>query len=343
MRILVSTPTFLPEVGGLEILTAHLAARFAALGHSVRLVTRTTTPDPRDASFPYEIVRRPSPWRMLALAWWAEVHLQSQLNLTFGWPHLVLRRPLIMAHQNWTPRVGVRGYLKHWLMRLGPNIACSSAIAGSLPIRAAVIGNPYADEVFPLVPFGGQREKDILFVGRLVEDKGAADLVSALQILREQGFSFTASFIGGGGERARLERQVADAGLSEAVDFLGERSPTEASRAMQNHRILVVPSRWEEPFGIVALEGIASGCIVLVTEAGGLPDAGGACAVKVPKADPAALAAHLATALCSSVATVDDETRRTHLQRHTVAAVANKYLEVMSRGIRAADRSSGIN
>ena len=44
---------------------------------------------------------------------------------------------------------------------------------------------------------------------------------------------------------------------------------------LNQSEILVVPSLWSEPFGIVALEGLACGCALLASDAGGLPDAVG--------------------------------------------------------------------
>ena len=48
-------------------------------------------------------------------------------------------------------------------------------------------------------------------------------------------------------------------------------------------------SRWAEPFGIVALEGIACGCAVVGTALGGLPEAIGPCGLTVPNADTSAM------------------------------------------------------
>ena len=44
---------------------------------------------------------------------------------------------------------------------------------------------------------------------------------------------------------------------------------------LNRHEIMVVPSRWNELFGVVALEGMACGCAMLVSDGGGLPDAVG--------------------------------------------------------------------
>ena len=57
------------------------------------------------------------------------------------------------------------------------------------------------------------------------------------------------------------------------------------------HKIMVVPSTWAEPFGIVALEGIASGCALIASANGGLKDAVGSCGLFFPNGDATALAA----------------------------------------------------
>jgi glycogen(starch) synthase len=97
----------------------------------------------------------------------------------------------------------------------------------------------------------------------------------------------------------------------------------------------LVPSVWHEPFGIVALEGIACGCAVVGTAGGGLPDAIGPCGVTVPNGDAAALAEAIAALL-------DDPDRiaayraaaPAHLARHRPRRVAEEYLRVMEQVVR---------
>jgi glycosyltransferase involved in cell wall biosynthesis len=102
------------------------------------------------------------------------------------------------------------------------------------------------------------------------------------------------------------------------------------------HRVIVVPSVWEEPFGVVALEGLACGCAPIVTRSGGLPDAVGRCGVVVPKNDTASLADAIDRLL-------GDERARAallahapeHLAQHTRARVARRYLEIIEAAIAA--------
>ena len=60
---------------------------------------------------------------------------------------------------------------------------------------------------------------------------------------------------------------------------------------MARAAIVVVPSRWQEPFGLVALEALASGAALICADRGGLREVAGDAAVYVDPDDPAALAA----------------------------------------------------
>ena len=100
----------------------------------------------------------------------------------------------------------------------------------------------------------------------------------------------SATIIGLGMEDENLKAQVAAAGISDRVQFAGAVRGEALARLINRHRILVVPSRWEEPFGLVALEGLACGCVVVGARSGGLPEVIGPAGPIVPKTDPAALA-----------------------------------------------------
>ena len=97
--------------------------------------------------------------------------------------------------------------------------------------------------------------------------------------------------------------------------------------------MLAVPSRWREPFGIVALEGIACGCVVVASEGGGLAEAVGPCGLTFANGDTAALAAQLGRVLG------DDRLRRKladqapgQLAPHRPAVVAARYRELLAPG-----------
>lgn len=339
MKILLLTHAFYPHIGGLETVARILAEEFLALGHEVRLVTPSpAVVDGRvsdDAAlFSFPVFRRPSPGTLLGLARWCDVFFQNNVSLQTLWPLLLVRRPWVVAHQTWLTRtdgrVGWQDRLKMFLLRFGSPVAISRAVAVPLPVRAAVIGNPYQADLFGLrqdVP----RDRPLAFLGRLVSDKGMDLLLEALAILkREDGTAPALTVIGDGPERANLEAMAARFG--ERVEFVGPKTGEELVRLLNAHRVLAVPSRLAEPFGVVALEGVACGCVLVGSNLGGLPDAVGPCGLLFPNHDAPALAAALRRAL------TDEELGRqvaaaapAHLERHSPRRIAERYLEIFGR------------
>jgi glycosyltransferase involved in cell wall biosynthesis len=98
--------------------------------------------------------------------------------------------------------------------------------------------------------------------------------------------------------------------------------------------VLVIPSLWHEPFGVVALEGLASGCALVGSAGGGLPEAMGPTGRTFPNGDAGALAAALRAALAEAPAGRAPEAEE-HLRRHAPAAVAPRFLEVLQQAARA--------
>ncbi len=81
------------------------------------------------------------------------------------------------------------------------------------------------------------------------------------------------TIIGDGPERKSLEKLVQQLHLQNQVHFKGYKQGQELVKILNQHKFLLVPSIWEEPFGIVALEGMACGCVPIVSDGGGLPEA----------------------------------------------------------------------
>lgn len=109
----------------------------------------------------------------------------------------------------------------------------------------------------------------------------------------------------------------------------------EGALAVQRERRGVVPSIWREPFGIVALEGIACGCVVVGSEGGGLKEAIGPCGVTFPNGDAEALPARLEALLSSPQLLVGYRAKAaTHLSAYTKAVVAEKYLRIFAAAIQ---------
>jgi glycosyltransferase involved in cell wall biosynthesis len=93
--------------------------------------------------------------------------------------------------------------------------------------------------------------------------------------------------------------------------------------------VLVVPSRWEEPFGMVALEGIACGCLVVGSASGGLPDAIGSCGVTFKNGDAVDLSRAIREVLEKKEVTQHfQEAVSNHLNCHRAEVTAARYVEI---------------
>ncbi len=330
MRILLVTHLFWPRLGGLESMSRMLAEEFVRQGHRVVVATRTAPSADTPDDFPFELIRRPSPLRLLRAVADCDVCFHNNICLGFAWPVLLLRRPWFIAHQTWIARndgsLGWREHLKFLLLRTARSIAISRAVAAHLPVASVRIPNAYDDETFHPPAPGTHRPRALAFVGRLVSAKGADLLLSALARLEREGLKPELTVIGDGPELDRLRAQTTKLGLESRVDFAGPLVGSALAARLGRHRALVVPSLWAEPFGIVALEGAACGCEVVGSSAGGLAEAVGPCGHTFPNGDAEALAGLLARVLRGETPPPDDHARQAHLARHRRSAVATAYL-----------------
>lgn len=330
------SPVFYPSIGGIETVIAALAEGFSVRDRAVKVVCQTPASD--DKTFPFEVIRQPQPQQLLHLTRWCDLYFQACLSLKGLWPLLIHPKPLIVTHQTWYRRLdgglGLQDRLKLWASTLATNIAASRAIAQQLPAPATVIPNPYAENIFHLMP-EIPRHRDLVFVGRWVSDKGVDLLIEALSRLKLRGLTPNLTLVGSGPEEHQLRQQVQALGLSKQVDFAGLRVGKDLAALLNSCKILVVPSRWCEPFGIVALEGIACGCVVVGSEGGGLPEAIGPCGITFPNGNVEALTQTLSSLLSNpekpALYTAD---ARSHLKRHQIATIVEEYLEIIEAVIR---------
>ena len=111
----------------------------------------------------------------------------------------------------------------------------------------------------------------LLFVGRLVEEKGLADLLEALCLLRDRHNDMTLLVIGEGQERASFERQSAERGLTGQVFFGGWVEPEQLFDYFAAADIFTAPSRTEAQ-GLTIIEAMMAGRPVVATRTGGIVD-----------------------------------------------------------------------
>jgi glycogen(starch) synthase len=117
--------------------------------------------------------------------------------------------------------------------------------------------------------FAAPDERLIVLVGRLVYEKGFQLALEALPGLVERLGNVRFLVAGSGTHEAELRRQAAALGLDEHGTFLGWIGDDVLHSLYRIADLCVVPSLYE-PFGLVALEAMASGCPCIVADTGGL-------------------------------------------------------------------------
>jgi glycogen(starch) synthase len=117
----------------------------------------------------------------------------------------------------------------------------------------------------------GWGEKLILCVGRLVPQKGIEYFIRAIPAIAKRYPEAKFVIVGEGWSRDILEAEARASGQGRKIQFTGFASDREVINLMSSADVLVVPSIYE-PFGIVALEGMATGVPVVASKVGGLSE-----------------------------------------------------------------------
>ncbi len=170
--------------------------------------------------------------------------------------------------------------------------------------QITVLPMPVSAERFapPLHP---ERDPNrLLFVGRLIERKGAEYAVRAVAKLRQQGRAVRLTIIGDGPERKILVPLVDELGVRDAVDLAGALPHEAVADHYRTAAMLLMPAvtDWkgeQEGFGMVLVEAMASDLPIVATRCGGIPDVvtDGETGLLVPERDARALAAAAARLL----------------------------------------------
>lgn len=141
-----------------------------------------------------------------------------------------------------------------------------------IQLERVVLPASGSETVFATVNRRPPTEPHFLFVGRLDHAKGVDLAILALARLRKSSPKATLSVVGDGDpDHLRDLQAIAEReGVVDAVKFRGSASHEEVAALMADASAVVVPSRWNEPFGIVALESAWSGAPVIAARVGGL-------------------------------------------------------------------------
>lgn len=302
MRVLFWPETFRQYVSGGELIAAELVSTLRRRGHELIVVTRKDTDDlPDEAVCDGLPVYRFPFWTALATGdvdRLPRIHRRvRELRRAFkpDLAHLFCAGPSALFHQqtagahpapllvslqqgegdaSFRPGTVLGSTLRSadWVT------ACSRAVLGETRRQVPEIV-PHSSVIWnslelpglapePL-PIGTPR---VLCLGRMVPEKGFDVALAAFAQARRGRPDVRLVIAGDGPARAGLERLAEELGIADAVEFLGWVAPAEVSALINRSTMVVVPSRWKEPFGVVAVQAAQMARPVVATRIGGLPE-----------------------------------------------------------------------
>jgi len=136
----------------------------------------------------------------------------------------------------------------------------------------------------------------ILFIGRIVEEKGIFDLAQAFSIIESYNSDTGLVIIGTGKDLPRLRSRIQILGIKDKVHFVGLVNNDQISKYLRGADLVVSPSisskMWEEQVGMVNLQAMACGVPIVSTLSGAIPEyvENGYSGILVPEKHPALLA-----------------------------------------------------
>ncbi|HEX4436018.1 MAG TPA: glycosyltransferase family 4 protein [Solirubrobacteraceae bacterium] len=134
---------------------------------------------------------------------------------------------------------------------------------------------PSHGEIYERVERAPAPDPEIMFLGRVTAYKGLGVAVEALAKLRAAGHP-TATLVVVGPEEptyvAQIRELAGNLGVNEAISWRGQLSPEQSAAALSRAHALIVPSVWEEPFGLVAIEGAMARVPVVAADVGGISE-----------------------------------------------------------------------
>lgn len=314
-----------------------MARAFAAKGHQV--IVMTDTPGKAEPIYEetFKVIRRPRMQDLLKLLKGCDVYWQNAISLRHLYANFFCRKPCVIS---FTGEIGQNAFikkLKYFFLSRNKVVSVSRGIATLIEgIPHEVIHNAFEPEDFYFAIPTEQRKKHLVFVGRLIREKGVDTVLHSIARIKMRfGKKINFTVIGSGYEKAALIQLAQKLDLAEEVEFVGAKNGHELTELINKHQIMVVPSNCPEAFGIVALEGIACGCPVIASDNFGLPEAIGPVGVLFSRGDIEDCTGKIVT-LADNFALQKQllKNRDKHLVEHSADYIAEKYLKIFHQAMK---------
>jgi len=242
-------------------------------------------------------------WRYLLLPWFIIAEFFALVRLlrreTFDIIHahwlipqaliVVLARlvvknpPLLLCTSHGSDLFALRGKLFRQLKRfIIARITAMTVVSEAMRNTALSLGaNDDKLKVIPMgvdlkkqfvPPLSRRNNKALLFVGRLVKQKGISYLLAALPLILKKHPQTTLTIIGSGASEEKFKQQVIKLELSQSVKFLGAIENHQLPAFYQSAKIVIFPSTGAEGFGLTVVEALGCECAVVATDLPAMQD-----------------------------------------------------------------------
>lgn len=284
MRILVTADPTIPVpptgYGGIERIVDALVRQYRAAGNEVALLAHpgSTAPADRRFSWPSLDVRGArATWRnglalRRAVREFRPAIVHSFSRLAYLLPILPFGPPVVMSYQRHTG-----GRQIGWAARIGGKSLCFTGCseficqlgrrAGGTWVAVPNFIEPDKFTFSPAVP----ADAPLVFLSRLDDIKGP-DLAIAIARAAGRRLLLAGNRTETGAQRAFFDREIQPWIGRDGIEWVGEVDDGRKNTLLGGAAALLVPIRWDEPFGIVFTEALACGTPVITRPLGAAPE-----------------------------------------------------------------------
>lgn len=278
MKILLITKVFYPSMGGMEKYAYVMADTFQNMGHNVLVLTEEHSVSNDNTSF--KVIR--SNYILKDIFHYirkTDLCIISGFSLKYL-PFTMLNQHNILIYHNSNFGSNWQSHIKQFISKYSilnvVKVTVSDYVGKSLKLKHyKTIYNPYEDHIFRVCKESNNR-KGFVFVGRICKDKGVHLLIKAYLELEKRNpnhADMKLDIIGDGPQKMELETLIKKEYSNSHITFKGLLTGELLNKELNRHKFQVVPSVCGEAFGIVALEGMAAGCIEICSDSDGLQEA----------------------------------------------------------------------
>ena len=302
MRVLFWSELFWPHIGGIEVFGAQLIRTLKSYGYQFAVITSQRDPTlPREGEYqgtpifrlPFENALRGRDMnaflevrrQVSALKRCFEpavIHINGVIPSSLVHLQTIASYPsavLVTLHQELFTKANdgsasLTGQLLRsadWINGVSTaSLTQACQLVPEIVSRSSVIFNGFqACRVAPAVlPFAPPR---LLCLGRLARQKGFDVAIRAMRSIKDHFADVRLVVVGDGPERAQLEQQIAELGMSKQVELVGWVTPEEIPAVINTSTMVLMPSRIEG-LPLVALQAAMMERPIVATRVGGLPE-----------------------------------------------------------------------